>query len=57
MENQQTTQSPHGKNAFLFVVVCVALNMLSFGLIMPIMPALLEDITGLPSELSVGYAG
>jgi len=47
----------HGKNAFMFVIVAVALNMLSFGLIMPIMPALLEDITGLPGELSVGYSG
>lgn len=46
-----------GKNAFMFVIVTVALNMLSFGLIMPIMPALLEDVTGLMAEDSVGYSG
>ena len=46
-----------GKNAFMFVIVTVALNMLSFGLIVPIMPALLEDVTGLIAEESVGYSG
>lgn len=54
------TASPtpkHGKNAFLFVVVAVILNMISFGIIMPVMPALLEDITGLPAEQSVVYGG
>lgn len=46
-----------GKNAFLFVVVAVILNMISFGIIMPVMPALLEDITGLQAEQSVAYGG
>ncbi len=46
-----------GSNAFMFVIIAVALNMLSFGLIMPIMPALLEDVTGLLAEDSVGYSG
>lgn len=57
MTDQSSPAPHHGKNAFMFVIVAVALNMLSFGLIMPIMPALLEDITGLPGELSVGYSG
>lgn len=56
------TESPapaqtHGKNAFLFVVVAVIMNMLSFGIIMPVMPALLEDITGLGAEQTVAYGG
>ncbi|MEM9055103.1 MAG: TCR/Tet family MFS transporter [Pseudomonadota bacterium] len=46
-----------GKNAFFFVVVAVILNMISFGIIMPVMPALLEDITGLGAEQSVSYGG
>ena len=48
---------PHGKNAFLFVVVAVALNMLSFGIIMPIMPSLLADLTGQPIEVAVKSNG
>lgn len=46
-----------GKNAFMFVVVAVILNMISFGIIMPVMPALLEDITGLVAEQSVSIGG
>ena len=46
-----------GKNAFFFVVVAVILNMISFGIIMPVMPALLEEITGLGAAQSVVYGG
>jgi DHA1 family tetracycline resistance protein-like MFS transporter len=46
-----------GRNAFLFVVFAVILNMLSFGIIMPVMPALLEDITGLVAKQSVSIGG
>ena len=46
-----------GKNAFLFVVVAVALNMLSFGLIMPIMPALLAELTDQPIEIAIKSNG
>ncbi|MFN3214115.1 MAG: TCR/Tet family MFS transporter [Henriciella sp.] len=46
-----------GKNAFFFVVIAVILNMISFGIIMPVMPALLEDITGLAAAQSVSYGG
>ena len=37
--------------------MAVILNMLSFGIIMPVMPALLEDITGLGAAQSVVYGG
>ena len=46
-----------GKNAFMFVVVAVIMNMISFGIIMPVMPALLEDITGLAAAQSVSIGG
>lgn len=55
-ETASSSDKP-GKNAFLFVVVAVILNMVSFGIIMPVMPALLEDITGLAAEQSVSYGG
>ncbi|MBK8198416.1 MAG: TCR/Tet family MFS transporter [Acidobacteria bacterium] len=47
----------HGKNAFLFVVVAVTLNMLAFGIVMPIMPSLLAELTGLPVELAARENG
>ena len=59
-ETETASQTPDhklGKNAFFFVVVAVIMNMLSFGIIMPVMPALLEDITGLPAAQSVVYGG
>ncbi|MEM9939424.1 MAG: TCR/Tet family MFS transporter [Pseudomonadota bacterium] len=49
--------SKPGKNAFFFVVVAVILNMLSFGLIMPVMPALLFDLTGRTAEETVAIGG
>lgn len=51
-----TARAP-GKNAFLFAVVAVALNMLSFGLIMPIMPSLLAELTDQPVEIAIKANG
>ncbi len=42
-----------GKNAFLFVIVAVVLNMISFGIIIPVMPDLLEELTGRPAAEAV----
>jgi len=42
-----------GKQAYLFVIVTVVLNMISFGIIMPVMPALLEELTGRPAAEAV----
>lgn len=47
------TERKGGKNAFFFVIVCVLLNMVAFGIIMPGMPSLLEELTGRPAEESV----
>lgn len=57
MTEPHAPELKHGKNAFLFVVVAVIMNMLSFGIIMPVMPALLEDITGLGAAQTVAYGG
>ena len=48
---------PHGKNAFLFVIVCVAMDMLAFGIFIPVMPAYLEEITQLGAEDAVRIGG
>lgn len=47
----------HGKNAFFFVIVTVALNMISFGIIMPVMPSLLEELTGQAAEIAAKTNG
>ena len=36
----------HGKNAFLFVIVTVALDLLAFGIFIPVVPDFLTEITG-----------
>jgi DHA1 family tetracycline resistance protein-like MFS transporter len=49
-------QSP-SKNAFLFVLVTVTLNMIGFGLIIPVIPQLLEELTGRGAEEAVVWGG
>ncbi len=49
--------SKHGKNAFLFVIVTVAMDMLAFGIFIPVMPAYMEELTGRPANEIVGIAG
>ena len=39
------TRTP-GKNALLFIFITVMLNMIGFGVIMPVMPQLIMDVTG-----------
>jgi len=48
---------PAGKNAFFFIVVTVMIDMMGFGLIMPVMPALLSELAGLPVEQAAPYGG
>lgn len=57
MSDSQSPPRKGGKNAFLFVVVAVALSMISFGIIMPVMPALLQELTGKGAEEAVIEAG
>ena len=46
-----------GKNAFLFVLVCVALQMVAFGIIIPVIPDLLKELTDLPATEAVRWGG
>lgn len=47
----------HGKNAFLFVIVCVAMDMIGFGIIIPVMPSLLSELTGQSAAETVVIGG
>ncbi|MEO0818311.1 MAG: TCR/Tet family MFS transporter [Pseudomonadota bacterium] len=55
----QTAETPAtgGNQAFFFVIVCVTLDMLAFGMIVPVMPDLLMELTGFPGEEAVAWAG
>lgn len=46
-----------GRNAFAFVLVTVAIDMIGFGLIMPVTPTLLAELTGLPLEEAAPWGG
>lgn len=35
-----------GRNAFFFIFITVLINMIGFGIIMPVMPTLIMDVTG-----------
>jgi DHA1 family tetracycline resistance protein-like MFS transporter len=48
---------PGGNNAFAFVLVTVAIDMIGFGLIMPVTPTLLAELTGLPLEEAAPWGG
>ena len=47
----------HGKNAFLFVLVTVAIDMLAFGLIIPVIPSLIREMMHVPPEDATIWLG
>ncbi len=47
----------HGKNAFFFVLIVVLMDMIGFGLVMPVMPQLISELTGLENVEAVAWAG
>ena len=42
-----------GKHAFIFIFVTVLIDMIGFGLIIPVMPDLIEELTGLEANRAV----
>lgn len=46
-----------GKNAIFFVLVCVVLQMIAFGIIIPVIPGLLKELTDLPASEAVRWGG
>ncbi|WP_323760727.1 TCR/Tet family MFS transporter [Maricaulis sp.] len=48
---------PAGKNAIIFIFITVLIDMIGFGLIIPVMPALLHELTGLDANESAVMGG
>ena len=46
-----------GKHAITFIFITVLIDMIGFGLIIPVMPSLMEDLTGLPPNEAVVLGG
>ena len=46
-----------GKNALLFIFITVMLNMIGFGVIMPVMPQLIMDVTGQDLSRAAQWGG
>ena len=57
MANPSAPPSPGGHNAFAFVLVTVAIDMLAFGVIIPVIPALIRELAHVPSEEATLYLG
>ena len=47
----------HGKNAFFFVLVTVAIDLLAFGLIIPVIPSLIRELADVTSEQATLWLG
>ena len=45
----------HNKNALIFVLITVVINSIGFGIMIPVLPDLLKDLTGLPNNQAVIY--
>jgi MFS transporter, DHA1 family, tetracycline resistance protein len=46
-----------GPQAFLFVIVAVAIDMLAFGIIIPVLPQLIRELKGIPAEEATLWIG
>ena len=47
----------HGKNAFFFVLVTVFIDMMAYGLVMPVLPSLVAELTDTTIAEAVKWAG
>ncbi|MEP0313362.1 MAG: TCR/Tet family MFS transporter [Hyphomonas sp.] len=57
MTDSAPTTAHHGKNAFMFVIITVAIDMLAFGLIIPVVPTLVQELGNISAERSTLYIG
>jgi DHA1 family tetracycline resistance protein-like MFS transporter len=55
-DNTDSTSAPH-RHAIAFVFVTVLLDMIGFGIIMPVLPSLIMEITGEPLSTAAYYSG
>ena len=49
--------NPHSKNAMLFVLITVMINSIGFGIIIPVLPSLLVELTGQPLNEAAIHGG
>ena len=45
----------HSKNAMIFVLITVMINSIGFGIMIPVLPDLLKELTDLPNNQAVIY--
>ena len=45
----------NGKNALIFVLITVMINSIGFGIMIPVLPELLKELTGLPNNQAALY--
>lgn len=60
MASEPTTSTApaiQNKNAMLFVLITVVINSIGFGIIIPVLPDLLKEITGLPNSEAALHGG
>ena len=47
----------HGKNAFMFILVTVLIDMIGFGIIAPVLPTLVTELTGITAAEAAIWGG
>ena len=52
-----TAPRKHGRNAFLFVIITVLIDTIGFGLMVPVLPSLIEELMQLGPEDAVAWGG
>ncbi|MDX1292615.1 MAG: TCR/Tet family MFS transporter [Hyphomonas sp.] len=57
MTDSAPSTAHHGKNAFMFVIITVAIDMLAFGLIIPVIPTLVQELGDISAERATLYIG
>ena len=50
MTDSPASTKRHDKNAFMFVIITVAIDMLAFGLIIPVIPTLVQELGNISAE-------
>jgi len=48
---------PNSKNALVFVLITVMINSIGFGIMIPVLPDLIKELTGLENHQAVRHSG
>ncbi|MGB0906609.1 MAG: TCR/Tet family MFS transporter [Maricaulaceae bacterium] len=57
MDTQTPIAPAHSKNAMLFVLITVVINSVGFGILIPVLPELLKELTGLANNEAAIHGG